>query len=82
MIKNLESPILILHQESAFIHNGMSSIYNVRSSISKNLCSKSTHKSIKTRVLRLDKILLLFRGIFYSIYYATWENLKEIMNVI
>ena len=29
------------------IHNGMSSIYNGRSSISKNLCSKSTHKSIK-----------------------------------
>ena len=23
------------------------------------------------RVLRLDKMLLLFRGIFYSIYYAT-----------
>ena len=31
------------------------------------------------RVLRLDKMLLLFRGIFYSVYYATWENLKEIM---
>ena len=34
------------------------------------------------RVLRLDKMLLLFREIFDSIYYATWENLKEIMNLI
>ena len=33
------------------IHNGMSSIYNGRSSISKNLCSKSTHKSIKTQLI-------------------------------
>ena len=29
----------------------MSSIYNGRSSISKNLCSKSTHKSIKTQLI-------------------------------
>ena len=29
------------------IHNGMSSIYNGRSSISKNLCSKSAHKQSK-----------------------------------
>ena len=33
------------------IHNGMSSIYNGRSSISKTLCSKSTHKSIKTQLI-------------------------------
>ena len=45
MINNLESPIVGL------IHNGMSSIYNRRSSISKNLCSKSTHKSIKTQLI-------------------------------
>ena len=29
----------------------MSSIYNGRSSISKNLCSKSIHKSIKTQLI-------------------------------
>ena len=29
----------------------MSSVYNGRSSISKNLCSKSTHKSIKTQLI-------------------------------
>ena len=29
----------------------MSSIYNGRSSISKNLCSKSAHKSIKTQLV-------------------------------
>ena len=34
----------------------MSSIYNGRSSISKNLCLKSTHKSIKTQLIehRID----------------------------
>ena len=41
-----------------------------------------THKPFLPRVLRLDKMVLLFRGISYSIYYATWENLKEIMNII
>ena len=35
----------------SFMNNGMSSIYNGRSSISKNMCSKSTHKSIKTRLI-------------------------------
>ena len=29
----------------------MSSIYNGRSSVSKNLCSKSRHKSIKTQLI-------------------------------
>ena len=29
----------------------MSSIYDGRSSISKNVCSKSTHKSIKTQLI-------------------------------
>ena len=33
------------------IHNGMSSIYNGRSSILKNLCLKSTHKSIKAQLI-------------------------------
>ena len=33
------------------IHNEMSSIYNGRFSISRNLCSKSTHKSIKTQLI-------------------------------
>ena len=33
-------------------------------------------------IKNLEKMLLLFRGIFYSIYYATWKNLKEIMNII
>ena len=36
------------------IYNGMSSIYNERSSISKNLCLKSTHKSVKTQLIELS----------------------------
>ena len=48
MINNLESPSIKSRRR---IHNGMSSIYNGRSSISKNLCSKSTHKSIKTQLI-------------------------------
>ena len=80
----------------------MSSIYNGRSSILKNLCLKLTHKSIKTQLIehriewkvviitmiemsgrkRKQLTLLLLGGIFYSIYYATWQNLKEIMNII
>ena len=51
MINNLESSILILHQELASIKSWPYSIYNGRSSISKNLCSKSTHKSIKTQLI-------------------------------
>ena len=35
----------------SLIHNGMSSIYNGRSSILKNLCSKSTRKSIRTQLI-------------------------------
>ena len=79
MINNLESPILI--------HNRMSSIYNGTSSISKNLFSKSTHKSIKTQLVehRIEwKAILYYKKVdfLFYIYYAAWENLKEIMNII
>ena len=48
MINNLES--LDRPSRVGLIHNRMPSIYNGRSSISKNLCSKPTHKSTKTQL--------------------------------
>ena len=86
MIKNLESPIFILHQESAlftmecllFTMEGL----QFRKTCVRNQHTNQSKHSCLPRVMRLDKMLLLFRETFYSIHYATWENLKEIMSII
>ena len=51
MIKQLRKSHLDPPSRVGLIHNGMSSIYNGRSSNSKNLCSKSTQKSINTQLI-------------------------------
>ena len=69
MIKNLESPILILHQEPAlFTMEGLLFIM------------EGLHFFASCFALRQNAFIIPWD--FYSIYYATWENLKEIMNII
>ena len=67
LIKNLESPILILHQELAFFT--MECLLFTMEFTMKYFCV-FLYFPFLPRVVRL-----VFRGIFYSIYYATWENL-------
>ena len=51
MINSLESPILILHQESALFTMECLLFTMEGLQFRKNLCSKSTHKSIKTQLI-------------------------------
>ena len=86
MINNLESPILILHQQSALFTMKCLLIYNGRSSISKNLCSKSTHKSIKTQLIehRIESKGVIITLIEMSgrkrkqLTLESWKGFKEI----
>ena len=85
MIKNLESPV-VPPSRVGRIHNGMSSIYNGRSSISKNLCSKSTHKSIKTQLIehRIEWKVIIITLIEMSgrkrkqLTFGSWKGFIEI----
>ena len=68
------------------VHSGMSSIYNRRSSISKNLCSKSAHKSIKTQLIehRIEWKAIIITLIEMSgrkrkqLTLGSWKSFKEI----
>ena len=68
------------------IHSGMSSNYNGRSSISKNFCSKSTHKSIKTQLIehRIEWKAIIMTLIKMSgrkrkqLTFESWKVFKEI----
>ena len=79
MIKNLESPILILHQESALFTMEclLFTMDTYTFMIEIFLCFSSFLFFALCFALR--QMLLLLRGIFYSIYYATWENLKKLL---
>ena len=63
MIKNLESTIMILHQEALFT---MECLLFTMEFTMKYFCV-FLYFSFLPRVLRLDKMLLLFHGIFYCI---------------
>ena len=80
-MSHLDSPSSV-----GLIHNGMSSIYTGRSSISKNLCSKSTHKSIKTQLIehRIEWKAIIITLIEMSgrkrkqLTLGSWKGFKEI----
>ena len=85
MTKQLRKSHLDPPSRVGLIHNGMSSIYNGRSSNSKNLCSKSTHKSINTQLIehRIEWKAIIITLIEMSgrkrkqLMLGSWKGFKE-----